>query len=580
MIRLFKKLKLYHWAMMLSVAILVIIQVELELKLPEYISEVTGFAQIGNTAEIYKLILPMIMIAFFSILSTIFSSTFMAKIGTDLSAMVRNDMYEKVGSFSKQEITEFSTASLITRTTNDVQNIQMGLVMTVRLGISAPLMAIRGLLKVNQMGYQYLVLIGISVLAMILIIGIIMIIVLPKFMIMQPEIDQLSGRIRENLLGLRVVKAFDASDFHEARSHQANDKLTKTYKTIGRGMSFLMPGITTIVSLVSVGVFWLAGSLLYHQGNFTAVGSVPVVMQYGLMILQSFIMIVVLMFFLPRALVSAKRINEVLRKPVSVVYPKEKIKINIDKMSIEFKEVGFRYPNAQSAVIENVSLKIENGQTIAFLGSTGSGKSTLVNLVPRFFDTTEGTILINGESVKKYDQETLASLIGYVGEAGKLFKGSIYSNLKFSKNDATMADMEVALNHAQASEFVNKLEGGIHYELTQGGSNLSGGQKQRLAIARALIKNPKILIFDDSFSALDYKTDAALRATLNKYYKNTIKLIVAQRIATIMKADQIVILDKGQVVSIGTHDTLIKTSKIYQEMAYSQLSEEELSHEA
>ncbi len=580
MLKLLTKLKYYHWFMMLGVLGLVIAQVELDLKLPAYISEVTNFAQAGNTGEIYKLVMPMILIALFSILSTILSSTLMAKIGTDLSANVRNDLYKKVGSFSKQEITEFSTASLITRTTNDVQNVQMGLVMTVRLGISAPLMAVRGLLKVNQMGHEFLTLIGISVLAMIIILGVIMGIVMPKFMIMQPEIDQLNGRIRENLLGLRVVKAFNASKFHESRSHTANDKLTKTYKVIGRGMSFLMPSINTIVNLVSISVFWLAGSLLYHKGNIMAVGQVPEVMQYGLMILQSFIMIVMLMIFLPRAIVSAKRINEVLSKSASIIYPAKGIALDTKTLSIEFKAVGFKYPNAQSSVLEDINLSVKDGETIAFLGSTGSGKSTLVNLVPRFFDTTQGEILINGEDVKRYDQETLSSLIGYVGEAGKLFKGSIYNNLKFSKNNATEDQMHEALNHAQAGEFVSKLENGLSYELTQGGNNLSGGQKQRIAIARALIKKPKILIFDDSFSALDYKTDATLRATLKQYYKDSIKLIVAQRIATIMRADQIVILDKGKVVSVGKHEDLMKTSKIYQEMAYSQLSEEELTHEA
>lgn len=579
MIRLLKKLKFHHWVMMIGVMVLVALQVELELRLPEYISKVTKFAELGDANSIYGLILPMVGIALFSILSTIFSSTLMAKIGTDLSATLRDDIYTKVGSFSKKEISEFSTESLITRTTNDVQNVQMGLVMTVRLGISAPLMAIRGLLKVNQMGYQYLVLIGVSVLALIIMLVAIMAFVLPKFMIMQPQIDHLNGKIRENLLGLRVIKAFNASGFHEQKSHQANDNLTKTYKVIGRGMSFLMPGINMIVNLVSIGVFWIAGSLLYHQGNIMAVGQVPEVMQYGLMILQSFIMIVMLMIFLPRSIVSAKRINEVLSKEASILYPREAVEIKGNETSIEFKDVEFKYPNAEKSVVEGINLKVKSGETVAFLGSTGSGKSTLVNLVPRFFDATNGEILINDISVKLYDQRTLSDLIGYVGESGKLFKGTIRSNLLFSKTEATEADMMNALKDAQASEFIEKLEGGIDHELTQAGSNLSGGQKQRIAIARALIKKPKILIFDDSFSALDYKTDANLRATLHKNYKDAIKLIVAQRIATIMMADQIVILDKGKVEAIGTHKTLLETSKIYQEMAYSQLSEEELQND-
>ncbi|MEG0855168.1 MAG: ABC transporter ATP-binding protein [Terrisporobacter sp.] len=520
----------------------------------------------------------MIGITILSVAAAVLVGFFASRVGASLGRNLRAKTFEKVMRFSNKEMTEFSTASLITRSTNDIQQIQMMTVMMLRMVFYAPFMALGGIYKVLNTNTSMTWIIGISVLAVVAIVTILFSTVMPKFKILQNLVDKLNLVTREILTGLPVIRAFSTEKFEEKRFDKVNKDLTEVNMFVNRIMSFMMPAMMLIMNVISVLIVWVGAKNI--DTGAMQVGDMMAFIQYTMQIVMSFLMISMVSVMIPRAAVSAKRINEVLEADIEIKENKMPDNFNEDKKGIvEFKNVSFKYPDAEEDILHEISFTARPGETTAFIGSTGSGKSTLINLIPRFHDVTDGEIVVNGANIKNVSLHDLRGKIGYVPQKGVLFSGTIDSNLRYGKKEASEEDIKRAAKIAQSLDFIIEKEDKFDSEISQGGSNVSGGQKQRLSIARAIAKDPEIFIFDDSFSALDFKTDANLRKALKSEIKDSTVLIVAQRISTILDAEQIVVLDEGRIVGKGTHKELLKNCDIYKEIALSQLSKEELENE-
>ncbi len=564
--------------------LLIASQVWLELKIPDYMSNITRLVQTeGSTiTEIIKQGIYMLTCAFGSLISAIIVGYLASYISSAFSTNLRSKIFRKVESFGTEEIKKFSTSSLITRTTNDVTQIEMFLSMGLQLMIKAPIMAFCAITKILNKSLQWSILTGVCVLILLTTIGILMMIVLPRFSKVQKLIDKVNGVIRENLSGIRVIRAFNAEEYQINRFEEVNTNLTNMQLFNQRCFAILMPIMNLVMNGLTLGIYFI-GSILINNAligeKLTIFSNMVVFTSYGMQVIMSFLMLAMIFMILPRASVSAKRINEILDESVKIkdgnydITPKE-------IGTVEFKNVSFKYPDADEYLLKNISFKVNKGETIAFIGSTGSGKSTLINLVPRFYDATDGEVLVDGVNVKDYKLEQLHNIIGYVPQKAVMFTGTVKSNVSYGDNGKNVDEDNIikAVEVAQGKEFVEKMDKQYDSHIARGGTNVSGGQKQRLAIARAIARNPEIYIFDDSFSALDYKTDATLRHELKKHTKDATSMIVAQRIGTIIGSDKIVVLDKGECVGIGTHKELLQNCEVYKEIALSQLSKEELEN--
>lgn len=520
----------------------------------------------------------MLLIALISMIATVLVGLLAARIAASLGRDLRGKVFRKVLSFSNAELEKFSTASLITRSTNDIQQIQMLMVMLLRIVFYAPILGIGGFIKVLNTNTSMAWIIGVAVLSILSLVTILFGIVMPKFKMVQKLIDKVNLVTREILTGITVIRAFSTQKHEEKRFDKANKDLTKTNLFVNRVMSCMMPAMMFIMNAITVLIVWKGANSI--DSGAMQVGDMMAFIQYTMQIIMSFLMISMISIMLPRAAVSASRIDEVLTTELTINDPKvnEEPKENM-KGVLEFKNVSFKYPDAEENILSDISFISKPGETTAFIGSTGSGKSTLINLIPRFFDVSQGEILVDGINIKNISQHDLREKIGYVPQKGVLFSGDINSNLKYGKEDATEEEILKAAEIAQATEFIKSKPEGFETPISQGGTNVSGGQKQRLSIARAIVRNPEIYIFDDSFSALDFKTDATLRKALKSETKNSTVLIVAQRISTILNADQIIVLDEGKIVGVGTHKELINKCEVYKQIASSQLSKEELENE-
>ena len=585
MIQLFKKLKAIEWGLFGVSFIFIVTQVWLDLKIPDYMSEITRLVQTPGS-EMKDILVAggwMLLCALGSLATSMVVAAISAKIASNLSARLRFILFDKVQSFSMEEINHFSTSSLVTRSTNDVNQVQMFIVMGLQMLIKAPILAGWALMKIMDKSWQWTLSTGVAVIALLVIVGVCVLIALPKFKRVQKLTDNLNRIARENITGLRVVRAYNAEDYQEDKFEIANKELTSTNLFTNSVLAFLMPSISLIMSGLSLAIYWV-GAIVINEADLpskmTLFSDMIVFSSYAMQVVMAFMMLIMIFMILPRATVSAKRINEVLNTKVTIENGTVKESPAGLSGEIEFKHVSFKYPDADDFVIKDISFKANRGETIAFIGSTGCGKSTLVNLIPRFYDVSEGEILLNGINVKDYDQKALRNKVGYVSQKAVLFGGTVQSNVSFGDNGKASADIHQvmdAIEIAQSTDFVEKMDGSYEAHVAQGGTNLSGGQKQRLSIARAIARRPEILIFDDSFSALDYKTDRRLRSALKKATLGTTLLIVAQRIGTIKDADKIIVLDEGKIVGVGSHEDLMKTCDVYQEIAYSQLSKEELA---
>ena len=522
--------------------------------------------------------LKMLAMALVIMLAAVSVTFLSSRVAAFLGRNLRNGVYRKVISFSGEELNHFSTASLITRSTNDIQQVQLVFAMIFRIILYAPILGVGGVLKVLQTDVSMTWILGVAVVAILILVGFLFAVAMPKFKALQYRIDELNLVSREILTGLSVIRAFSREKHEEERFEEVNERLTKTNLFVNRCMTFMMPAMMLIMNGITVLIIY-NGSHAVDAGTMQ-VGNMMAFMQYAMQIIMSFLMITMMSIMLPRASVSAKRINEIMETKVSIESPKTaRTPENNKKGEVRFEHVGFAYPGAEEETLSDINFTAQKGETVAFIGSTGSGKSTLVNLIPRFFDVTSGKILVDGVDIREMGLHDLRERIGYVPQKGVLFSGTIDSNIRYGKEDATKEEVNRAAEIAQAQEFIGQKEKGMESEIAQGGTNVSGGQKQRLSIARAIAKNPEIYIFDDSFSALDYKTDVVLRRALKKETKDATTLIVAQRISTILHADKILVLDEGKIVGEGTHKELLKTCEIYQQIAMSQLSKEELEHE-
>ena len=578
MFKLLKNLKKIDYLYLVFIVGLVVLQVWLDLTLPDYTARIIN--ELGklkfNIQPDINVILSqggiMLACAFSSLTSAIIVGFFVAQIAARLGYHIREKVYEKIQSFSLSEMNKFSTASLITRTTNDIRQVTMVVSMGAQALIKAPIMAVCAIIKIVGKSWEWSLATGIAILIMLIAITIIMCLVIPKFKKMQKLTDNLNRVTRENLTGIRVVRAANAEGFQNEKFEKCNEELTKTNLFTGKVMGIISPAMSLLLSGLSLAIYWIGAFIVNSQADFN---NLLVFTQYAIQVIFSFMMLVIIFMLLPRALVSAKRINEVLDTKNSIISGGYVDEFD-GKASVVFDNVSFKYPGADEYVLKNISFEAKEGETIAFIGSTGSGKSTLINLIPRLYDATEGAVYIDGINVKDYKTEVLNRKIGYIPQRGVLFKGTIESNINFGDNNATEDEINSSISVAQASNFVSKMPDGIYSMIAQGGTNVSGGQKQRLSIARAIARKPEILIFDDSFSALDYKTDKRLRSALKKHTSNATKFIVAQRIGTIKDADKIIVLENGEMVGCSTHDDLLKTCSVYQEIALSQFSKEEL----
>lgn len=590
MVKIFKYLKSKDWLFILISLVFIVTQVWLDLKLPDYMSDITKLIQTPDAemSEIWKSGGYMLLCALGSLVSTIIVGYFISGIAAGLSRTLRSNVFRKVESFSMNEINQFSIPSLITRSTNDITQIQMIIAMGLQVLIKAPITAVWAITKISSKSWQWTTATAVGVLVLLLIVGTVFILALPKFKIIQTLTDNLNRVSRENLTGIRVVRAYNAEDYQESKFAVANDTITKTNLFTGRTMGIMMPGIQIIMSGLSLAIYWIGAHLINNASGMDRVSvfsDMVVFSSYAIQVVMAFMMLVMVFIMLPRAQVAASRINEVLDTSLIIKNGTRKSDEKNHIGEIEFKNVNFKYPDAESStdyVLENISFKANKGETIAFIGATGSGKSTLINLVPRLYDVSSGEVLVNGVNVKEYDKTYLTNKIGYVSQKTTMFSGTVESNVYYGDNGKEKSGIESvkrAVEIAQGKDFVEKLDKQYQSEVSQGGTNLSGGQKQRLSIARAIHRDPEIYIFDDSFSALDYRTDKVLRSILNKETKGITKFIVAQRIGTIKEADKIVVLDEGKIVGIGKHNELLKTCEVYKEIAYSQLSKEELENE-
>ena len=584
MFKLFKKFTKKDLLFICICISLTVCHVWLELKMPDYMSEITKLVQTkGSTMfDILKQGLFMLACAGGSLISAIIISYFATDVASSFSATLRSQVFEKVHKFGTEEIKKFSTSSLITRTTNDVTQVEMLIGMGLQAMVKAPIMAVWAILKILNKGFEWSMLVAGCVVILVFTIGIIMIIVLPRFSKVQKLIDRINGVTRENLSGIRVIRAFNAENYQTSRFEKVNDELTKMQLFNQRCFSIMMPVMNIIMHGLTLGIY-LIGAYLINNAlmgeKIVLFSNMVVFSSYGMQVIASFLMLAMIFMMWPRASISAKRINEVLNEEIAVTEG------NFNGTTktigtVEFKNVSFKYPDADDYLLKNISFKVNKGETIAFIGSTGSGKSTLINLVPRFYDATNGEVLVDGINVREYTSRALNNKLGYVPQKAVMFTGTVSENVSYgeSKTKINLNTIKTAINVAQGTEFVEKMKGDYKAHIARGGTNISGGQKQRLAIARAIARNPEIYIFDDSFSALDYKTDAILRRELKKNTKDATVMIVAQRIGTIINADKIVVLDNGECVGIGTHKELLKKCKVYKEIALSQLQEEELNN--
>ncbi len=586
MLRIFKNFRKQEVVLALFSVVFVVAQVWLELKLPDYMREITSLITTQDSAMHDILIAggKMLLCAFGSLLVTILVAVCASRIASNFSAIVRGKLFDKVQSFSMEEIGRFSTASLITRSTNDVTQVQMLIVMGLSIMLRAPIMAVMAILKIVDKSWQWTLSTGVAVVVLLVVVIICVSLCMPKFKRLQSLTDDINQVTRENLTGLNVVRAYNAEAYQEEKFEKVNKDLTDTHWFTSKTMAFMMPTIMMIMNGLSLAIYWIGAVLINDaqdmQGKFSLFSDMVVFSSYAMQVVMSFMMLVMIFIMLPRASVAAKRILEVLDTEPSIEDGTRDTFPVMKDGEVEFKDVSFKYPDAEEYVLEHISFSAKKGETIAFIGATGCGKSTAINLIPRFYDVTEGEVFVDGVNVKEYTQEALHNKIGYVSQKAILFSGTIADNVAYGENGkapATQDDIVMAVKVAQASEFVEKKDQGYDGYVAQGGSNFSGGQKQRLSIARAIARQPEILIFDDSFSALDYKTDRILREALRKECKDATKIIVAQRIGTIRDADKIIVLDDGQIAGMGTHDELMKNCEVYQEIAYSQLSKEELA---
>ncbi len=585
MLKLFKNLKKAEWTLAVVSGVFIIMQVWLDLTMPEYMAQITSLVQMpgSSMSEILLAGAKMLLCALGSLAASVVTTICAAKIAVTFGGTLREKLFRKVQSFSMEEIGRFSTASLITRSTNDITQIQMLIAMGLQMLVKAPIMAVWAILKIADKQWQWTLSTGIAVLTLLVIVGTSMALVMPKFRKMQLLTDDLNRVTRENLTGLRVVRAYNAESYQERKFEQANDALTGTNLFAQRAMSFMMPGIQLVMSGLSLAIYWIGGVLINQAGisdKIQLFSDMMVFSQYAIQVVMAFMMLVMIFMILPRAAVSAKRILEVLdTEPVILDGTKAESAKGVSG-EVEFQNVSFRYPDAEECVLKNISFTAKKGETVALIGSTGCGKSTVINLIPRFYDVTEGKVVVDGMDVRAYTQHSLRNKIGYVSQKATLFTGTIRSNIAYGENeraDISEDEIKASAVTAQADDFIEKMESGYDAYVAQGGSNLSGGQKQRISIARAIARKPEILIFDDSFSALDYKTDRILRQALDKACKDTTRIIVAQRIGTIRDADKIIVLDHGRIAGMGRHQELLEHCEVYQQIALSQLSKEELA---
>ncbi len=585
MLKLLKNLTKKEWLFAIFCVILITLQVWLELKIPDYMSEITVLVQTEGS-KMEDIILNggyMILCALGSLIFAVGAGYFAAYIASEFSRNTRKQIFSKVQNLDTEEIKNFQTSSLITRTTNDVTQIEMLIAVGLQLLVKAPITAVWAITKILNKGWQWSAVTGIAVLILLGVITTLMIIVIPRFKLVQKLIDKINGIARENLTGIRVVRAFNAEKYQEDKFDDVNDKLTNLQLFNQKKFAIMMPVMYLIMYGLTLSIYFIGAGLIQNSilaDKITLFGNMIVFSSYAMQVIMSFLMLAMIFMMIPRAGVSARRINEVLDTKQKII-PGTFDGNTKEKGTVEFKNVSFKYPDADEYVLENISFKVNQGETIAFIGSTGSGKSTLINLVPRFYDATEGEVLIDGINVKDYKTETLNNKLGYVPQKAVMFAGTVNYNISYGDNgkgEISKTKIKEAAEVAQASEFIEKMDDKYETHIAQGGTNVSGGQKQRLAIARAIARDPEIYIFDDSFSALDYKTDAVLRKELKNYTKNATSLIVAQRIGTIMNADKIVVLDSGKCVGMGTHKELLKTCEVYKEIALSQLSKEELEN--
>lgn len=585
MLKLLGKFTKKEWLLAALSVAFVVVQVWLSLTMPDYMREITMLIQTPGSEmpEILSAGGMMLACALGSLAASVVTAVCAARIGTSFSANVRRLLFAKVQAFSMEEIGHFSTASLITRSTNDVTQVQMLIVLGLQMLIMAPIMAVWAICKIADKQWEWTMSTAAAVGVLLVVVVVALVLALPKFRKLQQLTDDLNRVTRENLTGLRVVRAYNAEDYQEHKFDLANDNLTRTQLFAQRTLAFLMPSIQLIMSGLSLAIYWI-GAVLIDAANMvdkvSLFSDMMVFSQYAIQVVMSFMMLVMIFMLLPRAQVAAKRINEVLATEPAIHDGTRTEGAEGHAGEVVFKNVSFRYPDAEDSVIENISFTAKRGETIAFIGATGCGKSTVVNLIPRFYDASEGAVLVDGVNVKDYTQQALRDKIGYVSQKAILFAGSVRDNINFGDNGRGPISGEMvkqAIATAQATDFIEQMEDGYDGRVSQGGDNFSGGQKQRLSIARAVARQPEIFIFDDSFSALDYKTDRTLRATLDRECGDATRFIVAQRIGTIRDADKIIVLDEGRIAGMGTHDELIKTCEVYQQIALSQLSKEELA---
>lgn len=587
MLKIFKYLKKKELIMVAASILFIVGQVWLDLKLPDYMSEITKLVTTegSHISDVLTEGAKMLFCALGSVAMSVIVGFFAAKIAAGFSKRLRSMLFKKVSDFSMEEINGFSTSSLITRSTNDVTQVQMLIAMGLQVMIKGPILAVWAVCKILGKSWQWTAVTGGAVLVLFIIIGIALIFAFPKFKVIQTYTDNLNRVTRENLMGIRVVRAYNAEGYQQKKFEKANEDLTYTHLFTGRVMSIMSPGMQLIMSGLSLAIYWIGAHLINAAAmndKIDLFSDMVVFSSYAIQVVMAFTMMVMIFIMAPRASVAAKRINEVLETKPNIVNGNLKSASKDIKGEVEFKNVSFKYPDAADYILKNISFKAKGGQTVAFIGSTGSGKSTLVNLIPRFYDATEGEVLIDGVNVKEYNLESLYNKLGYVSQKTVMFSGTVSSNVAYGENGLGEYSEEAvkrAVSIAQASDFVEGMENQYEAAVAQGGANLSGGQKQRLSIARAVCRKPEIYIFDDSFSALDYKTDRVLRSVLKKETADTTSIIVAQRIGTIKDADMIIVLDEGKIAGRGTHEELMKTCDIYRQIALSQLSKEELENE-